>query len=70
MKLSDIVKAIARQHERMRILDIVCKQEQQQIKEEIKRLQEKCPHPKWQHHPDASGNNDSWNECEVCGYEE
>ncbi len=36
----------------------------------IKQLQETCPHPKWEYHPDASGNNDSWNTCAVCEKED
>ncbi len=28
-----------------------------------------CDHPIKTYHPDASGNNDSWYECEVCGKE-
>lgn len=39
--------------------------------QEMVRLRKECPHPEEarKHHPDASGNNDSWDECTDCGAE-
>jgi hypothetical protein len=33
----------------------------------IRSLQKQCPHPRWRHYPDPSGNSDSFDECELCG---
>lgn len=33
----------------------------------IKDLRKKCKHEVTKYHPDASGNNDSWTECLICG---
>lgn len=30
-------------------------------------VQKRCTHVITKRHPDASGNNDSWTECEICG---
>jgi len=30
--------------------------------------QQKCAHPTHSYHADASGNNDSYNECNTCGH--
>lgn len=32
-------------------------------------LQERCNHESIKHHPDASGNNDSWDQCQICDKE-
>jgi len=39
------------------------------IRSEIKRVQSRCPHPRHVYYPDASGNNDSYSLCAVCGLE-
>lgn len=36
---------------------------------ERKHIQALCPHPRWVHVPDASGNNGSWDYCDTCGLE-
>jgi hypothetical protein len=36
---------------------------------ELKQIQSECPHDKIKHHPDLSGNHDSWDECARCGKE-
>lgn len=33
----------------------------------IRELQLKCPHWSTRYHGDASRNNDSWTECNICG---
>ena len=38
-----------------------------ELDERLKNVQSRCPHLSTEHHPDASGNNASWNECELCG---
>lgn len=35
----------------------------------LKEAQAKCNHPRTTYHPDPSGNNDSYIECDVCGKE-
>lgn len=40
-----------------------------QLKNDARHIQALCPHPKWIHVPDASGNNGSWDYCETCGLE-
>jgi hypothetical protein len=37
------------------------------IHEKIVRKREVCPHYTTTYHPDPSGNNDSWRECDICG---
>ncbi|KKK98382.1 hypothetical protein LCGC14_2643290 [marine sediment metagenome] len=39
------------------------------LDEDLAALRTKCPHLETTYHPDASGNNDSWNECNLCGKE-
>ena len=35
----------------------------------ISKARECCDHPSRKHHPDPSGNNDSFYECTICGAE-
>lgn len=35
-------------------------------KKELKELQKACKHQLTTYHPDPSGNNDSWYECDIC----
>ena len=55
-------------------------QEEQEVEGEYKqklaaiaaarsRVRESCTHPLTTYHPDASGNNDSHTECDICGVE-
>jgi hypothetical protein len=37
------------------------------LRAELRKEQKKCPHTKTTYHPDPSGNNDSYSECDVCG---
>lgn len=70
--LSDILtitKDIRRFHE-----DIAKAQKQyeatkQQLQSQLKACQKDCPHFLTTYYPDASGNNDSWTECDICGAE-
>jgi hypothetical protein len=39
------------------------------IEKDIARLRAYCPHYTTTYHPDPSGNNDSWRECDACGKE-
>ena len=39
------------------------------LKEKLREEQKKCKHSKTTFHPDPSGNNDSFTECDVCGKE-
>jgi hypothetical protein len=39
------------------------------LKEKLREAQKKCDHPVTTYHPDPSGNNDSYTECDVCGKE-
>lgn len=40
--------------------------EEDALKQQLKNIQTKCPHA-WEHIPDASGNNDSYHHCLICG---
>lgn len=37
------------------------------LNESRSEVQKRCAHVITKRHPDASGNNDSWTECEICG---
>lgn len=39
------------------------------LRRHLQEAQSKCEHPKTTYHPDPSGNNDSYTECDVCGKE-
>jgi len=39
------------------------------LDEDLTVLRARCPHLETIYHPDASGNNDSWDECNLCGKE-
>lgn len=39
------------------------------LTEKLAIAQKACSHPIQKRHPDASGNNDSWDECLICGCE-
>ena len=39
------------------------------LDEDLTVLRARCPHLETTHHSDASGNNDSWNGCNLCGKE-
>ncbi len=40
-----------------------------EINGKIAAVRRSCKHTKTTYHPDASGNNDSWYTCDVCGLE-
>lgn len=42
---------------------------EKQLRTEIQEIQKACPHPRGyvEYYPDASGNNDSTDECTICG---
>jgi len=50
-------------------LDKEYKTKRDALKATLKEAQAKCDHPKTTYHPDPSGNNDSYTECDVCGKE-
>lgn len=33
----------------------------------LREVQNRCPHFNYTYHPDPSGNNDSWESCNICG---
>ena len=39
------------------------------LRQNLRAAQAVCEHPKTTYHPDPSGNNDSYTECDVCGQE-
>ena len=39
------------------------------LRQELREAQKKCTHKHTTYYPDASGNNDSWTECDECGAE-
>ena len=43
--------------------------EMKRLNAEYAKKQADCPHWLTKYYPDASGNNDSWTECEMCGME-
>ncbi len=50
-------------------LDAEYKAKRDALKQTLREAQAKCDHPKTTYHPDPSGNNDSYTECDVCGKE-
>lgn len=48
-------------------LEKLHKEERRKIMEEIKVVQNGCPHLARTYYPDPSGNNDSYTECDHCG---
>ena len=46
------------------------KQTDAYIKHELAEIQRSCPHLAKTYHSDASGNNDSFHKCDLCGEEE
>jgi len=42
------------------------RQEEQHMAAALQAIQADCPHI-WEYIPDASGNNDSYERCEICG---
>lgn len=46
-----------------------CEKELSDIQCNLCQIQESCTHPCTTYHPDASGNNDSMTECDICGVE-
>ena len=45
------------------------KQRQNNVQRELRQLQSDCKHECTTFHPDASGNNDSFTNCDICGDE-
>jgi len=50
-------------------LDKKYKAKKEILKQKLLEEQEKCPHKSITFHPDPSGNNDSYYECNRCGKE-
>lgn len=57
---------INRQKEMLKDLELEYEAKKATIADNIRKLQDRCKHPVVDHHPDASGNNDSWDECAIC----
>lgn len=45
------------------------KQQRENLEQRLRQLRARCPHLDVTYHPDPSGNNDSWRECNLCGAE-
>jgi len=43
------------------------KEKREALKATLREAQKKCTHPHTTYHPDPSGNNDSYTECDICG---
>lgn len=69
MKLRNIATGIQQLKRELKVLETVYDEQKTELRKKIVALQEQCPHPKSTYYPDASGNNDSWSECELCGKE-
>lgn len=65
----DIVKEVVKIEQAVAVLDIEYKNQKEMLEKKLKEVQSRCKHQVNKHHPDPSGNNDSWDECEICGYE-
>ena len=50
-------------------LDAEYKAKRDALKQTLREAQAVCKHEKTTYHPDPSGNNDSYTECDVCGKE-
>lgn len=46
-----------------------CEQTIKNLQKETQTILETCDHPDTTHHPDPSGNNDSYTSCNICGKE-
>lgn len=46
-----------------------CHNKRQEFLKMEQELKNECPHLATTWHPDASGNNDSWTTCDMCGCE-
>ena len=53
--------------DRIRQLERKFREDCNMAKIELKKLQKTCPHTNTQYEPDASGNNDSYTWCRLCG---
>ncbi len=78
--LSEYIAVRYEQTRRIRHLLDDCDHEEKRLEESYRKdraeLQRKraefrkgCPHPSTTYYPDASGNNDSHTECDICGAE-
>jgi hypothetical protein len=70
MNLREIAVQIVDLEKQMRQLEEEYKKKKADVLAQVDYLQSQCPHPAWKRHPDASGNNDVWDECELCGHYE
>lgn len=61
-RVKDIKRLITEEKEK---LENILKDLDKQLKE----VQSQCKHTEREFWPDASGNNDSWHECLICGKE-
>lgn len=50
-------------------LDAEYKTKKDALKASLREAQKQCKHEKTTYHPDPSGNNDSYTECDYCGAE-
>lgn len=50
-------------------LDAEYKAKKDALRQTLREAQAKCDHHKTTYHPDPSGNNDSYTECDICGAE-
>lgn len=65
-RLSDELNDIDKQ---IRLLEKQYNNDMKILTEKRKAIVSRCPHLQVKYHPDASGNNDSWFECLLCGAE-
>lgn len=73
-EMADAINAAIRAQSAMVNLNIAARATENEYRKamdaingEIKSVKDKCPHLTRTYHPDPSGNNDSYHECDSCG---
>ncbi len=66
-KLTNIKNSIEYKWDKIKAIQDKAALDVAAINAEIKTIRSQCTHFVTKHHSDASGNNDSWDECLICG---
>ena len=67
-KMDSIKRLIKNADKRIEAAKAECAKQIKTAREAVEKLQKICPHHDITYHPDASGNSDSYEECNTCGY--
>lgn len=70
MEVASVIQAIDHTYQKIKVAEEKWIAKKKKWSITIARVQATCTHPVYTYFPDASGGNDSYERCEICGKED